>query len=197
MLTGEGLAVFRGERLVFRDIGFAVEAGAALVLTGPNGAGKSTLLRLIAGLIRPVAGTLRWNGADALADPVEHARRLAYLGHENAVKPALTAAENLRFSPQHRRCGIADVLQAVGLAELADLPARYFSAGQRRRLALARLVLSPATLWLLDEPSVGLDAASVAMLGDLMAAHWARGGVLVAATHLALPLEHATELRLG
>lgn len=197
MLTGEGLAAFRGERLVLRDIGFAVEAGEVLVLTGANGAGKSTLLRLIAGLIRPVAGTLRWNGADALADPVEHARRLAYLGHENAVKPAFTAAENLHFAAPRSRSSIADALHAVGLAQLAELPARFFSAGQRRRLALARLVLSPATLWLLDEPTAGLDDASVATLGSLMAAHCARGGMLVAATHLALPLARATELRLG
>ncbi|MBV9755834.1 MAG: heme ABC exporter ATP-binding protein CcmA [Alphaproteobacteria bacterium] len=197
MLTGEGLAAFRGERLVLREIGFTVAAGGALVLTGPNGAGKSTLLRLIAGLIRPVAGTLRWNGADALADPVEHARRLAYLGHENAVKPALTAVENLRFAAACARSGIADALRAVGLAEVADLPTRFFSAGQRRRLALARLVLVPAALWLLDEPTAGLDDAAVATLGELTAAHRRRGGMVVAATHLALPLAAAAELRLG
>jgi heme exporter protein A len=197
VLIGEGLAAFRGERLVLRDISFTVAAGGALVLTGPNGAGKSTLLRLIAGLIRPVAGTMRWNGANALADPVEHARRLAYLGHENAVKPALTAAENLRFAAACARSGIADALRAVGLAELAHLPVRFFSAGQRRRLALARLVQSPATLWLLDEPTAGLDDTSVATLGNLMAAHCARGGLLVAATHLALPLAGAAELCLG
>jgi len=197
VLTGEGLAAFRGERLVLREIGFTVAAGGALVLTGPNGAGKSTLLRLIAGLIRPVAGTLRWNGADALADPVEHARRLAYLGHENAVKPALTAVENLRFAAACARSGIADALRAVGLAEVADLPTRFFSAGQRRRLALARLVLVPAALWLLDEPTAGLDDAAVATLGELTAAHRRRGGMVVAATHLALPLAAAAELRLG
>jgi heme exporter protein A len=197
VLRGEGLAAFRGERLVLRDIGFAVEPGGALVLTGPNGAGKSTLLRLIAGLIRPIAGTLRWNGADALADPVEHARRLAYLGHENAVKPTLTAAENLRFAARRSRSAIDGALHGVGLPELADLPARFFSAGQRRRLALARLVLSSAALWLMDEPTAGLDDASVATLGGLMAGHRRRGGLLIAATHLALPLAGASELRLG
>ena len=142
--------------------------GGALLLTGPNGSGKSTLLRLLAGLLRPAAGTLTWDGADALADLPAHARRVAYVGHQDAVKPGLTAAENLRFAARLTGGDVRDALAAVGLEELADLPARMLSAGQRRRLALARLVLSRAPLWLLDEPTLGLDAASVERFGAML-----------------------------
>lgn len=197
MLKAEGLAAFRGERLVLENIGFEIPRGGALLLHGPNGVGKSTLLRLLAGLLRPAAGTLLWNGDDALGDPAEHARRVAYLGHQDAVKPAMTAAENLRFPASLARASIADALAAVGLAELADLPARMFSAGQRRRLALARVTLSPAPLWLLDEPATGLDAASISALGRVMTTHCAQGGLIVASTHAALPLPRTAELRLG
>jgi heme exporter protein A len=164
---------------------------------GPNGAGKSTLLRVLAGLVRPAAGMLLWNGADALADLGEHSRRLTYIGHQDAVKPGLSAAENLRFAQRLGGGSIADALAALGLAAIADLPARMLSAGQRRRLALARLALSSAPLWLLDEPTSGLDRVSVAALGRLLAAHCARGGMVVAATHVPLALPRAAELRLG
>jgi len=197
VLKAAGLAAFRGERLVFRDLDFAIAAGGALTLTGPNGAGKSTLLRVLAGLLRPIAGTLAWNGGDALADPPLHAQRVAYVGHLDAVKPVLTVAENLRFAARLTGGDIGAALAALGLGELADLPARMLSAGQRRRLALARLGLSRAPIWLLDEPTVGLDAASIERLAGLIAAHRAGGGLVIAATHLALPLSHAGELRLG
>ncbi len=197
MLQAAGLAAFRGERLVFRDLDFAVEAGGALLLTGPNGSGKSTLLRLLAGLLRPAAGTLTWDGADALADLPMHARRVAYVGHQDAVKPGLTAAENLRFAARLSGGIVRDALAAVGLQELGDLPARMLSAGQRRRLALARLALSRAPLWLLDEPTLGLDAASVERFGAMLEAHRAGGGMVIAATHLPLPVREAAELALG
>ncbi len=193
MLEVEGLATIRGERLVFAGLSFALPAGGALLLTGPNGAGKSTLLRLLAGLGRVEAGRVRWQGKDALADLPAHAARVAYLGHQDAIKPGLTAAENLR--PWGG--GTAAALAAVGLAALAELPARLLSAGQRRRLALARLLLRPAPIWLLDEPTLGLDAASVARFGVMLAGHRAAGGVVVAATHLPLPLAAAAELVLG
>ncbi len=192
MLRAEGLAAFRGERLVFRDLSFAVPAGGALLLTGPNGSGKSTLLRLLAGLGRAEAGALLWDGA-----PLAEAPPAAYLGHLDAVKPGLSAAENLRFAARAGRGSIPGALAALGLGPLADLPARLLSAGQRRRLALARLVLSPAPLWLLDEPTLGLDAASVLLLGGLLATHRLGGGVVITATHLPLPLPGAEELRLG
>ena len=197
MLQAAGLAVFRGERLVFRDLDFSVAAAGALLLTGPNGSGKSTLLRLLAGLLRPAAGQLSWNGEDALADLPAHARRVVYVGHQDAVKPGLTAAENLGFAARLAGGRVADALAAVGLAELADLPVRMLSAGQRRRLALSRLALSPAPLWLLDEPTLGLDTASVARFGGLLAAHRGRGGIAIAATHLPLPLPGAKELPLA
>jgi heme exporter protein A len=196
LLQAEGLAAFRGERLVFRDLDFAVAAGGALLLTGPNGSGKSTLLRLLAGLLRPAAGVLSWNGADALIDLTAHARRVAYVGHQDAIKPGLTAAENLHFAARLTGVRIGTALAAVGLEGLADLPARMLSAGQKRRLALARLALSHATLWLLDEPTLGLDAAAVERFGAMLAEHRAGGGLLVAATHLPLPLSDTAELRL-
>ncbi len=197
MLQAEGLSAFRGERLVFHDVGFSVAAGGALLLTGPNGSGKSTLLRLIAGLLRPAAGTLRWDGADALADLATHSRRVAYVGHQDAVKPGLTVAENLRFAARLTGGSAGEALAATGLAELADLPARLLSAGQSRRLALARLALSRSRLWLLDEPTLGLDAVSVDRFGAMLEAHRAGGGMVVAATHLPLPIAAATQLALG
>jgi heme exporter protein A len=197
VLQAIGLAAFRGERLVFRDLDFTLEAGGALLLTGPNGAGKSTLLRLLAGLLRPAAGRLDWDGEDALADLPAHARRVAYLGHQDAVKPSLTAGENLRFAARLSGADAGDALAAVGLDDLADLPARMLSAGQKRRLALARLHLSRAPLWLLDEPTLGLDAASVERLGGMLGAHRDQGGLLIAATHLALPVPDAGGLRLA
>lgn len=197
VLTAQGLAAFRGERLVFRDLDFALEAGAALVLAGPNGSGKSTLLRLLAGLVRPAAGQLLWAGEDALADLPAHAARVVYVGHQDAVKPGLTAAENLRFAAALGGGSVAGALAALDLEPLAELPARMLSAGQKRRLALARLALSEAPLWLLDEPTLGLDTASIGRFGTLLAAHRDRGGLVVAATHIPLPLAGTRELRLA
>jgi len=196
MLEARDLGCWRGERAVFSGLSFTVAPGDAVVLTGPNGAGKSSLLRLLAGLLLPAEGRLLWAGEDALADRAGHARRLRYLGHGDALKPALTAAENLAFHARLWGGEVSPALAALGLAELAALPARVLSSGQRRRLALARLALAPAALWLLDEPTVGLDAASVDRLGGLLAAHRARGGMVLAATHLPLPLPEARELRL-
>jgi len=194
VLTADGLAVIRGERLVFAGLGFSVAAGGALLLVGPNGSGKSTLLRLVAGLVRAEAGRLLWQGEDALADLAQHAGRVAYLGHLDAVKPGLTVAENLLVWGLRDR--VAPALDMVGLASLADLPAKMLSAGQRRRLALARLALHRVPIWLLDEPTLGLDTASVDRFGTMLAAHRGAGGVVLAATHLPLPLPGAGELSL-
>jgi heme exporter protein A len=194
-LEARGLAAFRGERLVLRDLSLTVAEGEALLLLGPNGSGKSTLLRLLAGLKRPDAGELLWDGVDAMADPAAHAGRVAYLGHLDGIKAGLTVAENLAFAAAGR--AVTPALAALGLDGLAELPARMLSAGQRRRLALARLPLSPAPLWLLDEPTLGLDTASLDRLGALLAVHRAAGGMVVAATHLDLPLPGARLLQLG
>jgi len=197
VLTAEALAVFHGERLVFRDLAFSLPAAGAMLLTGANGSGKSTLLRLLAGLLRPAAGRVLWRGEDAYADLAEHGRRVAYVGHLDAVKPGLTVAENLRFAARLAGRPVAASLQALELRTLSDLPARMLSAGQKRRLALSRLLLSDAPLWLLDEPTLGLDTASIERFGTLLAAHRAAGGIVVAATHVALPLPDAIVLRLG
>jgi heme exporter protein A len=196
VLQAEGVAAFRGERLVLRNVSFTLDAGGAMLLTGANGAGKSTLLRLLAGLVRPAVGRVLWRGQDAGADLAAHAARIAYVGHQDAVKPGLTAAENLGFAARLGGGSVAEALATLGIAALADLPTRMLSAGQRRRLALARLDLTQAPLWLLDEPTLGLDTIAVERFGRLLARHRARGGLVVAATHLPLPVEGAAELRL-
>ena len=196
ILEGRDLACLRGERVVFADLSFALRPGAALLLTGANGAGKSTLLRVLAGLLRPAEGAVLWQGEDVVAEPASYAARLRYLSHQDALKPALTVAENLDFFARLWGGAVAAALEAMALAPLAELPARVLSSGQKRRLALARLALAPVPLWLLDEPTTGLDAASVERLGPLLAEHRARGGIVVAATHIPLPLPDSRELRL-
>lgn len=195
------MAAFRGDHLVFSELSFRLEPGGAVVLIGRNGSGKTTLLRLIAGLMPRAAGEVLWAGEDALADLPSHGLRLAYLGHQDALKLGLTAAENLalwaRIEGDQRNAAIEDALAAVGLEDLAHLPARMLSAGQRRRVAIARLLVSGAVLWLLDEPTTALDTASVARLGGLAAAHRAAGGMVIAATHLDLPLPGAMEFSLS
>ena len=171
--------------MVFAGLGFTIPTGGALVLRGPNGSGKTTLLRLMAGLARPTAGRLLWSGA-ALEDPEAHGRHLRFIGHLDAIKPAFTVRENLAFWVAFwgRDDGlIGRAMEAFGLAALADFPARLLSAGQRHRLALARLVASPAPLWLLDEPANALDDRSLGALTDTIAAHRARGGMVVLASH--------------
>ncbi|MGC9269795.1 heme ABC exporter ATP-binding protein CcmA [Acidiphilium sp.] len=197
MLEAQNLAAIRGERLVFANVSFLLRAGEALLLVGPNGAGKSSLIRLLAGLTPPAAGALLWNGEDALDDPPLHATRLAFVGHMDAIKPGLTVADNLGLTRKVARSEIVAALATVDLDRFADLPARLLSSGQRRRLALSRLALSDAPLWLLDEPTTGLDAASVRRLEGNFAAHRARGGMIIAATHLPLDLPDAKPLDLS
>ncbi|MDE2227417.1 MAG: heme ABC exporter ATP-binding protein CcmA [Alphaproteobacteria bacterium] len=196
---GEGLACRRGERRVFQGVAFALAPGGALVLAGPNGSGKTSLLRLMAGLARPEQGRVDWDGAPIADDPAAHRARLHYVGHQEAVKLALSAEENLGFWAQMRgsAAGTTAALRRFRLDPRASWPARYLSAGERKRLALARLLASPVALWLLDEPTTGLDAESVEILLAVIAEHRRGGGCLAVATHAALPLPGARTLSLA
>ena len=196
-LLASDLACVRGGRVVLRNLSFAVGAGEALLVTGPNGVGKSSLLRLVAGLVRPAEGRLALQGGDSELTIGEQAH---YLGHQDALKPSLSVGENLGFWAEFLGGSAAEVaagLAAVGLDSLTRLPAAYLSAGQRRRLSLARLVVVPRPIWLLDEPPSALDTSAQAMLAALMRSHLAGGGLILAATHGPIGLEGATELRLG
>ncbi len=192
----------RGERRVFSGVRFHISSGDALALVGPNGAGKSSLLRVLAGLLPAAAGSLTWNGAPIGDEPDAHRARLHYLGHLDAVKPALTPLENLAFNAQLRGvpadpAALKGALEAFGIARLADVPGRFLSQGQRRRAALARLRATKAPLWLLDEPTLGLDAEALVHLTDLIDTHRAQGGIVIVATHGGLDLGPHTTLELG
>jgi len=197
-LNVTALACRRGHKTLFSGISFALGGGEALLLHGPNGAGKSSLLRLIAGLLRPTAGEIGLEGGDGERTIAEQAH---YLGHQDALKPSLSVAENLSFWMQFlgARPGVAPdaALDAVGLLALSELPAGYLSAGQRRRLSLARLLCARRPIWLLDEPSSALDASGQQQLSTAMHAHLREGGLILAATHTPLGLPQAQVLRLG
>lgn len=193
------LSLRRGGRLVVSGLSFAVAPGGALLLRGPNGVGKSTLLRALAGLLPLAAGSARLEGVDRVADPEGFGERLAYAGHLDAAKAQLTLAENLGFWAGMFGAApgaVAPALAAFGLAAIADRPAGACSAGQKRRLGLARLLLAPRRLWLLDEPTVSLDAETTATFAGLVAAHCATGGMALIATHVDLGLPAAGALRL-
>jgi heme exporter protein A len=199
LFQGNGLACRRGEIPVFEDLDFAADAGEALWLAGPNGSGKSSLLRLMAGLLEPVDGAIAWGGASIAADREAHRARLRYLGHLDAVKPHLSVAENLRFWAEYWDAPhntVAPALERVGLARLRDAAGRRLSAGQRRRLALARLLLAPAALWLLDEPTAALDSDGIVLFSELVAECRARGGIVVFSSHEVLALPDVRRLAL-
>lgn len=196
----EDLVVERGSRAVIDGLSFKAAGGQALVLQGANGAGKTTLLRALAGFLRPVRGSIRLEGGDAEMSLAEQAH---VVGHANAVKSNLTVAENVSFwsaflgeTVQSSDESTARALSHFGLSGLAEFPAGYLSAGQKRRLGLARLLAAERPIWLLDEPTVSLDASSVALLADAVNAHTKSGGIAIAATHLPLGLVNARELRL-
>jgi len=195
-LVADNLTCSRGGREVFTGLNFSLSGGEALVVTGRNGAGKSSLLRMIAGLIAVSAGTLALSGGEAEATPGEQSH---YLGHLDAVKPSLSVGENLKFWAAYfgGETSVDAALKSVGLGELAGLPAAYLSAGQRRRLSIARLVAVHRPVWLLDEPTSALDQPSQSRLAELMRGHLATGGMIVAAAHGPIGLERARELKLG
>ncbi len=195
-LSAAGLQCRRGEREVFAGLDFSLRSGEALAVTGRNGSGKSSLLRLVAGLLPPAGGALTFRGGDLERSIGEQAH---YLGHHDAMKPSLTVAENLRFWIDYLggEGRADDALETVGLGSLAGLPSAYLSAGQRRRLSVARLAAIVRPIWLLDEPTAALDRAGQDMLAGVMRAHLAAGGLILAATHGPLGLEPMRELQLG
>ncbi len=193
-LVAENLECVRGGRRVFSSLSFTCAAGEGLLLTGPNGSGKSSLLRLIAGLVQKRSGRLVLEGGD---DELSIGQHTHYAGHLDALKTALTAYENLEFWAALYGGNPDAALEGFNLSHLSDIPAGFLSAGQKRRLGLARLFLGTRPLWLLDEPSVSLDAASRDILGAIMKAHIEAGGLLIAATHVTLGVEFTRELKLG
>jgi len=198
-LRASDLTIERGGRRVIAGLSFDASEGAALIVTGPNGAGKTSLLRALAGFLPIEAGGFALDGGDSERSVGEQAH---YLGHADGVKSALTAGENLAFAAamlggDPSRAAQLAALTALGLGHVVDFPARLLSAGQRRRAALARLLMAKRPLWLLDEPTTALDVAAQSALGAIMRAHLHDGGILVAASHGALELDGARELKLG
>jgi heme exporter protein A len=191
------LSVMRGNRLILRDVSFAIAGGEALTLTGRNGVGKTTLLRALSGFLAPLSGSIRLSGGDEERSVGEQCH---YLGHLNGIKPALTVTENLEFFANFLGGTAAMAGRAaktLGLGDLEDVPAALLSAGQKRRLGLARLLCAERPLWLLDEPAVSLDTASQNVLGAMVMAHLEGGGIVAAATHTPLGWTNAKTIDLG
>jgi heme exporter protein A len=199
LLQGQGLACRRGERRLFRALDFSLSPGEALLLRGPNGSGKSSLLRLVAGLLPAEAGSLLWRGRAVGELGGAYRAELGFLGHLDALKAQLSVRDNLRFWADLAE-SIADldgILDQVGLGLCADLPAQFLSAGQRRRFSLARLLLRPAALWLLDEPTTALDGEGQRLVLGLIGAHLAAGGAALISSHDSLAIAGAGSLDLG
>lgn len=196
LLSVSDLAVLRGERLLFRQIEFALQAGDCLLVEGDNGSGKTSLLRVVAGLMPPDSGEIRWRGAETRREPQVFREALAWYGHKSGLKQDLTLIENLRCEAAlrpTRSLAPDDVLGPLALTALTGLPLRVLSAGQQRRVALARLLMTDVPLWLLDEPFTNLDRAGQALVNDLIGRHLELGGVCVLAAHRGVSADLPTQ----
>lgn len=199
-LIAAHIAVIRGEDLILEDVSFSVASSEALIVRGENGSGKSTLLRAIAGLLPLEAGTFSIEDTESEFGGASHVELCHYLGHENAMKPAMSVGENLSFWQEFAgqpHMEIDEAMDMVGLDGLQDVPFAHLSTGQRRRISIARLLVSYRPIWLLDEPTAGLDAASEKQFAELMKAHLEDDGIVIAATHIPLGLENTKELVFG
>jgi heme exporter protein A len=199
--SGSDLTCLRGERLVFGGLSFAARSGDAVMLRGRNGAGKSSLLRVMAGLLSPRSGCVCWEGESIAADRIAHQARLHYLGHQDAVKPVLSVRDNLRLWGQLRGVNnleheIDVALDVLGIHHLGRVSGRYLSSGQKRRTALARILMGQSDLWLLDEPTVGLDRESCGDVSRMIADFRAGGGIVIYSTHIDLEVDNPTVLDL-
>jgi len=201
VLEAEDLECIRGDRVLFRSLSFRVGAGTILLVEGPNGSGKTSLLRMACGLSQPSTGAIRWRGENLRRGADRFYSELSYVGHSPGIKADLTPIENLRFdqSLAGGRADLCDILNRMGLGRFMDTPCRFLSAGQRRRVALARLQACPATVWILDEPFTAIDHEGVADLTRVMAEHARSGGLLLLTTHQAVDFDscEVQTLRLG
>ena len=204
MLTAQGLACLRGDRLLFKNVSFELQAGGLLYVLGENGSGKSSLLRLLCGLGLPEAGDVLWQGNNIKHDAEDYLANLTYLGHLNGLKDDLTALENLQTSARLVGNDVTEsqalaALTAIGIARCAHLPARVLSQGQKRRVALAGLWVAKTKLWILDEPFAALDVASIAVLAAQLNAHLINGGMAILTTHqeVAVNAQSTQTLRLS
>ena len=191
VFRGQNLTCIRGDRPVFSNLGFELAPGRALILSGANGSGKSSLMKMIAGLLPTLTGTISLGDENILGDMDWISRNICYLAHKNALKTDLTVAENLNFwaRMEHHEGAVGEAAAKVGIDACLDLPVCYLSSGQARRAALTRVLCHPGRIWMLDEPTVGLDAAGVTLLSGLMNDHLNTGGRILAATHIELGID--------
>jgi heme exporter protein A len=202
MLTAQGLACVRGDRLLFKDLGFVLEAGSLLYVLGENGSGKSSLLRMLCGLLMPEQGEILWAGKSIKSHAEQYLPNLKYLGHLNGLKDDLTALENLQMGARIAGQDVTATaalaaLSAIGIARCANLPVRVLSQGQKRRVALAALWLSRSPLWILDEPFAALDVAATEVLAARISEHLAAGGMTILTSHQDVPIKAKSTVSLS